>query len=245
VTCPFAHDDGAYVLGALSPGERSAYEKHLAGCAECREAVSEIAVLPGLLGRLPASRVVGSSDSDSSESRMPALLAAAQERRSRERTVRRRRYAGAGVAAAVVAVLAGVGVAASWPSGSGSGPGPDALPGSPGVSVSPTPVTVYMVAMTPVAGKVPVTAEIGLNGTQWGTEVTMHCTYPEADYTRAYTFRLVAHGVDGASEQVGSWMAGPGDDITVTGATRFGGSDLVRLEITKYDGTPLLAYDVP
>ena len=50
--CEFAYDDGAYVLGALAPAERAAYERHLAGCASCREAVAEIAVLPGLLGRL-------------------------------------------------------------------------------------------------------------------------------------------------------------------------------------------------
>ncbi|MEV1143541.1 zf-HC2 domain-containing protein, partial [Micromonospora sp. NPDC049799] len=50
--CEFAHDDGAYVLGALAPAERAAYERHLAGCADCRQAVAEIAVLPGLLGRL-------------------------------------------------------------------------------------------------------------------------------------------------------------------------------------------------
>ncbi|MGH3348437.1 MAG: anti-sigma factor family protein, partial [Nocardioides sp.] len=35
MTCEFAHDDGAYVLGALSPAERVAFKQHLAGCAEC------------------------------------------------------------------------------------------------------------------------------------------------------------------------------------------------------------------
>ena len=50
--CEHEHDDGAYVLGALSPAERAAYERHLATCSFCREAVADIAVLPGLLGRL-------------------------------------------------------------------------------------------------------------------------------------------------------------------------------------------------
>ncbi|MFD0784741.1 zf-HC2 domain-containing protein, partial [Micromonospora azadirachtae] len=45
--CEFTQDDGAYVLGALAPAERAAYERHLAGCADCREAVAELAVLPG------------------------------------------------------------------------------------------------------------------------------------------------------------------------------------------------------
>ena len=40
------------MLGALAPAERADYERHLAGCAACRESVAELAVLPGLLGRL-------------------------------------------------------------------------------------------------------------------------------------------------------------------------------------------------
>src|SRR5262245_49866304 len=52
MSCEHEHDDGAYVLGALSPAERAAYERHLSTCSFCREAVADIAVLPGLLGRL-------------------------------------------------------------------------------------------------------------------------------------------------------------------------------------------------
>ena len=32
MSCELAHDAGAYVLGALSPAERSAFQAHLAGC---------------------------------------------------------------------------------------------------------------------------------------------------------------------------------------------------------------------
>ena len=67
-----------------------------------------------------------------------------------------------------------------------------------------------MVAMQPVAGTVPVHAEIGLTGTEWGTEVTMRCGYDaSAGYGKAYTFRLVAHGPSGATEQIGSWLRRP------------------------------------
>lgn len=50
--CEHLHDSAVYVLGALSPPEREAYERHLATCAECRAEVTEFADLPGLLGRL-------------------------------------------------------------------------------------------------------------------------------------------------------------------------------------------------
>jgi hypothetical protein len=50
--CEHLHDSAVYVLGALSPPEREAYERHLADCAECRAEVAEFSDLPGLLGRL-------------------------------------------------------------------------------------------------------------------------------------------------------------------------------------------------
>jgi Putative zinc-finger len=50
--CTQTLEVGAYVLGALVPAERDAFEKHLGECAICREEVADLAVLPGLLGRI-------------------------------------------------------------------------------------------------------------------------------------------------------------------------------------------------
>ena len=50
MTCRFAHLDGAYVLGSLSPAERLEFEAHLPGCAECSRGVRELAGLPGPAG---------------------------------------------------------------------------------------------------------------------------------------------------------------------------------------------------
>jgi hypothetical protein len=239
--CQFAHDDGAYILGALSPADRAAYEKHLAGCAECRDAVADIAVLPSLLGRLDAAgleRIAPEpADRPAAADRLPALLEAAARVRGRERLARRRRYAGVGLAAAALALVVGVG--AGWL-------GADRF-GQAGVGTTPgtTEVAIRMVTMQPLRDGVPVTAEIGLGDVHWGTEVKMRCSYGPTDHSRAYTFRLVAYGADGTKEQVGSWVAGPGDSVTTTGVTRFGVDELVRLEVTRYDGTALLAYDVP
>lgn len=228
--CDFMYDDGAYVLGALAPADRAAYERHLAGCADCRQAVGEIAVLPGLLGRLDPAGLEQILSPTPETDRVPRLLDAARQRRRRERSRTRLRYAIIGLAAAAAALAAGFGTAAL-------------LPGEP---AAPPPVAqVRMVAMQPVAGSVPVHAEIGLSGTDWGTQVTMRCGYDVvAGYRKAYAFRLVAYGPDGATEQIGSWLAGPGDDLRITGATRFTAAELVRLELLRADGTPVLAYDV-
>ncbi|SDZ35992.1 Putative zinc-finger [Micromonospora pattaloongensis] len=229
--CEHAHDDGAYVLGALSPAERAAYEHHLRGCAACRQAVAEVAVLPGLLGRLDPAGFEQLVDPPSAEPRLATVVAAAQLERRRSRRARRWRATGGGLAAAGLAVVVGLGVGLLRP----PAPAPQ------------TPPAVALASMAPVQTGAPVSAQIGLRGTSWGTEVTMHCFYAKnASWGgNAYTFRLVAHGPDGATEQVGSWVAAPGKDVRLSGTTRFSGADLVRLELTRYDGTPLLSYDVP
>ena len=50
--CEHLHDSAVYVLGALSPEEREAYERHLVDCAECQAEVAEFGELPELLGKL-------------------------------------------------------------------------------------------------------------------------------------------------------------------------------------------------
>ncbi|MEH0931133.1 anti-sigma factor family protein [Micromonospora sp. CPCC 205558] len=233
--CEFAYDDGAYVLGALAPAERAAYERHLGGCASCREAVAEIAVLPGLLGRLDPAGLEQILPPPAPP-RVPALLDEARRRRRRERTADRRRYALTTLAAAGLALVVGVGTAAVLPRP--VAPSPQAQ-GTPGPQVS-------MVSMRPVAAAGPVHADIGLVGTKWGTQVTMRCGYDaRTSYGKAYPFRLVARGPNGATEQIGSWLAAPGDDLSFTGATRFTDAELTSVELQKADGTPLLTYAVP
>src|SRR5262249_2001435 len=105
VTCPYARDDAAYMLGALAPAERHRYEEHLSGCGSCSAAVRELAGLPGLLARLPAHPLAPLHPARPRPAG-PATLLAARVRRvgGRRRRSRLRIGLAAGVAAASVSV---------------------------------------------------------------------------------------------------------------------------------------------
>lgn len=230
MSCEFALNDGAYVLGALAPAERAEYEWHLAGCPGCREAVASIAVLPGLLSRLaplPAQEALPSAID-----RLPKLVATVGRQRARQRRRRRWQAAVTALSAAGLVLAVTVGTGVLRPSAT-----PIMLP-----SVPPTP---SMTAMHRVLAETAVSAEVGLRETVAGVEVTMHCAYPPTStHKKPYTFRLFALGSDGMAEQLGSWMAGPGENVTMTGMSRYHLADLVRLELRARDGTTLLAYDL-
>lgn len=217
MSCEHSHDDGAYVLGALSPAERDRFEKHLAGCAECRVAVANLAVLPGLLGRL---RLEDVAQAEVPEQRLPRLAHRIAQSRRKDRL----RVIGIGLVTACVMLFAGL---------------------AAGSARQPAPPPPQMQTMLPIAA-INVSAEVLLTQVPGGTEVRMRCSYGEnAGHTKPYVFRLVALGPNDVSEQVGSWTAAPGDEVSVTGTVRWTIEDLVRLEIRGKDGRPLLIYDVP
>ena len=61
-TDPHRYDDAAYVLGALAPDERAAFEAHLATCAECVARVHEIDVVPALLAGIDEADLADLAD---------------------------------------------------------------------------------------------------------------------------------------------------------------------------------------
>jgi anti-sigma factor RsiW len=89
VTDPFLTDDAAYVLGALPPQDRAAFEEHLQGCAQCSAAVAELAGVPGLLGRVSAEDARGFVDPDRAPVPVPETLLPRLQRSVRQRRRRR------------------------------------------------------------------------------------------------------------------------------------------------------------
>jgi hypothetical protein len=243
VHCEHEHDDGAYVLGALSPAERTAYERHLATCSFCREAVADISALPDLLSKLDAKEFAKLLDPSLTAgdptvggghpgAAMRDLAIATGEyprvgkRRGKNKNFRTRLLSTA--AAAVLVLLLGVAVL-SWTSDNKA---PAAPPAGPAI------------AMTPVEGASPITASVRLTSLSGGTRVELVCSYSKTA-PRPYTFRLMAYGPDEQKEQIGSWQAAPGTEFPMQGATHFGPGSLARLELVQFDGKAVLAYDVP
>ncbi len=76
---------GAHAVGALPPSERAEVEAHLADCVACRDVLSALAPLPGLLARLGADEVGGAQPA--APLRVGDLLARVATARRRERRV--------------------------------------------------------------------------------------------------------------------------------------------------------------
>jgi hypothetical protein len=234
VTCQFAHLDGSYVLGALSPAERQEFEQHLAGCAECAQSVRELAGLPGLLSRVDP-RVLESPPAVNPvpDSLLPALVE--QVRRTR----RHRTFVTATVAAAAAAAVA---VGMLGVTGAFDG---ERTPGSGRTSSSPTaiPTGPDSRAMQPV-GSVPVRASLVLESVSWGTRLSLTCTYVTGggDYepAPAATYVLVVRTRDGRLEHVGTWRAIPGTTTRMSAATAASRADISAVEVRTENGKPVL-----
>ena len=225
--CPQTVDAGAYVLGALSPTERAQYERHLVTCAACRNEVADLAVLPGLLGRLDAATAASLSEPAVAPPELlnSVLRAAGAER---GRTVRRRRWqlAGVGLAAACLALVVGIGVSVI-----GDQPHRAAKP--------------VVAQMQPVRAGEPLVALLGYAPSNGGTDIRMLCLYAQSSqYDDAWTVRLVVYPRGGGNPvDVKSWPVRPGQDAAPFDAhTALAPGDIDRIELVRLDGERLLVY---
>jgi len=223
--CPHAFDDGAYVLGSLSPEERRAFVAHLPGCPDCRTSVRALSDLPGLLGSVDTEEtgVLGGGPLEKPPpSLLPRLLTVAQSEQARHR----RKVRAFAIAACLLVLLA------------------LAVPVAMFAPFSPlqrsTQQSVQMQAMTPVNNVTAVTAEVGLVDKAWGTKIALHCAYAKSRYASEQAYGLYAISRSGQWEQIGSWTVGPGRDVNMDAATKFRTGELAAIEIRRSDGKTIL-----
>jgi hypothetical protein len=228
--CGHEHEDGAYVLGALSPEDRFAFERHLSGCDDCARSVRELAGLPGLLARVPVEIV----DPDQEPLPVPDTLLPALVRQVRQRQ-RRRTWITSGLVAAAAAVAIGaVGVATLGNDDNG--------PSQAGPPVT-APTTAAAVRLNAI-GSEPISGWLSLTPVGWGTRLDLTCSYAQ-EGSDAYhdqappTYTMYVTRDDGTTEQVASWKGLPGKTMHLEAATSANAGDISDVEV-RAGGTPVL-----
>lgn len=217
------HDDlrmslGAYVLGALEPGEARDVEAHLAGCPACRAELASLETLPALLDAVPVDRAEALAHDDGRAPEPAAAPGALLARVARRRRARTLAWGGALAAAAAGFFAAGVALGPVV----GNGPGPAAQPG-PSASATAAPAATLTLTSDDGAH-----VDLALVRKAWGTQLDLTCRgMPEAG---AFSVWVVA--ADGASQQAGSWSsAGYQGRAVLTGATSFQLASIRTIEI--------------
>jgi hypothetical protein len=234
-TCPLAHSDAAYVLGALSPAERLEYERHLPTCAACRRSVAQLAGIPGLLGRVPVESVEEPVVAEPVPSTVLPALVARVRREQRRKTV----LLTLGAAAAVAAVAVGAAALQS------ARDDDSRVPEAAATSVSPTVAPALPMSVVVDYG---MCAKGSLTPVHWGTKLSVSCDYAEPEDGHGghgYDYRLVVFTRDGHSETAMSWYAEPGDSYEdMLGATSVELQDITKLEVQSERGNPILKLEL-
>ncbi|HEX6499299.1 MAG TPA: zf-HC2 domain-containing protein [Micromonosporaceae bacterium] len=226
MSCERCVDAGAYVLGALAPTERSEYERHLAQCEPCRDEVADLAVLPGLLGRLdPAEAAAVDQPVTAPAGLLDRVVSKARKEQARLRRRRRWQTAGAALAAACLALVVGLGA------------------GRLVSPAAPPPAAPVVASMRPVQPDLPLSAVLGYAPKGGGTDITMVCVYQSSGgYAEPWQVTLVVYPRGStAGQNVATWPVTPGESSFSAHASvppdRIG-----TVELRRADGGPLLTY---
>ena len=224
-TDKFALYDAAYVLGALSPAERREFETHLLGCAACAHATGELAGLPDLMSVVSVEDLMREAEAPP-QTLLPSLARAVRRERVRRRVA-------VGTAAVAAACLVAVGAVSLSRDDSPAGP-----PVAPSASSPSGTANLAMSAVVPS----PVTASARLVDVAWGTRIDLTCTYnpKERGTNDGRPYALVVIDRSGAAQQVATWKALPGRELTVAGASSLARRDVAAVEVRTLSGRTLL-----
>jgi anti-sigma factor RsiW len=222
----YATWDAAYVLGSLSAADRREFESHMATCADCREAVSELSGMPALLSRLDREDVVAIDESGAaplpgsapttlptmSPELLPSLLATVRGRRRRTRVAT---WAASAAAAAVLGVGVFVGVESQ------------SSPAAQQVSASAEPMS--------QVGTNLLTSTVSVSSQHWGTFINLKCVCLAPLTAHHDTLAMVVVGRDGSQTRLATWVADPGHTATPAGSISTPVNQIAAVQVVSAD----------
>ncbi|MEG8182351.1 zf-HC2 domain-containing protein [Nocardia terpenica] len=260
----YATWDAPYVLGALDRAQRLEYEAHLQTCPTCRAAVADLAVLPGLLGRVDTDVALALTDpTDPSDSTAavpvpslepPADLLAPPTTPSPRPTTSSSRPT---TSSPRPATSSSRPVTSSPRRAFGRGPWPTvaaaavaaaaavliAVPVTIAVTEHRTPTVAEQVVaereMTPVTAT-PVAASVKVLDVGGKATVEMSCRYVGGDEGYQSEYELWMTDTDGVPTRLIGWPVTPGGALTLSSTTNTAPDRIRSLEIKSPDGRTLL-----
>ncbi|MDQ0754982.1 anti-sigma factor [Arthrobacter sp. B3I4] len=210
---------GAYLLGGLPLEEAAEFERHLAGCSDCRTELDRLASLPALLDAVPVADALAlTAAAPGPAAALPDPLPGRMLDRvaARRRSVRRRWTA---ALAAVAAVCLGLGIQAAPLLNQ-----PPKADASYSVQVNDgLQITVDMVKKT------------------WGTELSVEGRSLPVDGT----FSLWVRDHDGGEDRACAWTATPSGKVKITGATPLQLARISSVEMRNGQQQTLAVIGVP
>lgn len=207
---------GGYLLGGLDEQDVQTVDGHLRTCAECREELDHLGVVPGLLQRLPHN-LRSAPMAQPSPVHLETLLR--QVRAGRRARQRRARLQWLAAAAAVLVLMAG-GVVFYVTRGSAL---PAPAPSATGQAAGRT------VDFTSTVG---CSGEAVLTGRQWGTSIAVRLkSLPPGG---PYVLEVVDR--NGRAEQAATWGQTASGGATVTGASSIPLATVGAIKVTDRTG---------
>ena len=185
--------------------------------------------MPGLLARVSPEILTSASAAEPvPETLLPDLV-----RRARAAQRRRTRMVVAIAAAAVLVVSAGA-VTAAVVLNDDEQAAAQGTPSEPQQEMKPL-------------IDIPIAASVSLTSVDWGTRLELTCTYGSpggGNGSEGWPYAIVVETREGEVEQVGTWLALPGREMTLDAATATRRDDIASVEVRTTSGRPVLELEL-